>query len=366
MNHILPILTSIDNAAQDEEDLLQDGLTCIALMKEVVMQHLNGAIPSLLTALNVSKRRDAAATLRELLTPIILDSFSTDSAFASGSKYQQISNPAFVGLKKSISRDKSDRGIQPVHVLQPSPKGDVINLIKDVPENSDWSENTIWRDFLCRIIVHFWQHFRNRLTIEECRDEFLSSAKKSFGYGTHKYNTSAVKIIIQSLQPTSHQHQNMNCRSSTKSYVSDIDENNNSISPKPLIWASVESYLTCQNNEEVSQDLKERNTIKKTLQLSICCENIVVNEITIVQVNSMFGNNDVLSSTERSSEIQKIMLSDIVCWGYNDQSIAIKFKQRGNGHEASYYSDDEDEDAKNTNVEVSDVIYHLIYYPIGT
>ena len=337
-------------------------------MQKVVMKNLDEAISSVLTALDVSKRIDAAVTIREQLVPTTFESTLTDMAFGSGNKYHKFSNASFAGLKKSVSLDKGGCSIQSVHSPKPSLESNVINVVEGVSKSSDWSDDIVWREFLSRIIVHFWQYNRNRLTIEECRDEFLSSAKNCFGYGTHKYYPSEIKISIQSLQqePTSHQNRIPNCPTSSKSFLSDVDDNSNSISPKPLIWASVESYLTCQINEEVSHDLKELNTIEKSLQLSICCEKIVVTEITMVQVKTMYGNKDVLSRMETSVEVQRIMLSDIVCWGYNDLSIAIKFKQRGNGHEASYYSDDEDEDTKNPKDEVSDVAYDLIQYSINT
>ena len=196
----------------------------------------------------------------------------------------------------------------------------------------------------------------------------MSSAKNCFGYGVQVYNPSAIRISIQSLQhePTPGQNQIQSFHRSTKSNLGDFEDSNYSISPKPLIWASVDSYLKCQINEEVSHDLKELNIINKSLLLSVCCQKIVVTEKTIVQVKSMYGNSDLLSSTETSTEIQRIMLSDIICWGYNDQSIAIKFKQRGRGHEASYYSDDEDDDAKSPKFEVSDVVYLPVCYLFDT
>ena len=190
----------------------------------------------------------------------------------------------------------------------------------------------------------------------------MSSAKKRSGYGTHKYYPSAIKISAQALQHELASQQ----PDSSKSCLSD-DNNNDicSISPKPLIWASVESYLTCQISEEVAHDLKELNTIKKSLKLSICSEKIVVTEITMVQVKSMCGRSDILSSTESFADVQKIMLLDIVCWGYDDQSITIKFKQRGSRHEASYYSDDEDEGTTSSKIKVSYILHNLMYYPIN-
>jgi hypothetical protein len=320
-------------------------------MQKIVFKHLDEAIPSVLTALEVWRRKDTAATIRELLMAIKIELPSTD-----GIKCQQHPNSEYFDLEKLASFDKSNGSIQS------TPNGDVINLVKDFPKNSVWSDDKVWREFLCGVIIHFWRHYRSRSTVEKCRDEFLSSAKKRSGYGTHRYYPSVIKISVQTLQHELASHQ----PNSLKSYLSD-DNNNDicSISSKPLIWASVESYLTCQISQEVAHDLKELNTIKKSLQLSICSEKIVVTEITIVQVKSMCGKSDVLSSTKTFADVQEIMLLDIVCWGYDDQSITVKFKQRGNGHEASYYSDDKDEGTTSSKIKVSNIHYNLIYYPIN-
>ena len=47
----------------------------------------------------------------------------------------------------------------------------------------------------------------------------------------------------------------------------------------------------------------------------------------------------------------KISLDEILSWGYNDNTIILKFKQRGSGHEASYYSDDDDNEESQTGCE---------------
>jgi hypothetical protein len=320
-------------------------------MQKIVLKHLDEAIPSVLTALEVWRRKGTAATIRESLMAIKIELPSTD-----GIECQQHPNPEYFDLEKLASFDKSNCSIQS------TPNEDVTNLLKDFPKNSVWSDDKVWRDFLCGVIAHFWQHYRSRSTIEKCRDEFLSSATKRSGYGTHKYYPLVIKISVQTLQHELASHQ----PNSLEIYLSDDDNNDIcSISPKPLIWASVESYLTCQISEEVEHDLKELNTIKKSLQLSICSEKIVVTEFTMVQVKSLCGKSDVLSSTETFADVQKIMLLDIVCWGYDDQSITIKFKQRGKGHEASYYSDDEDEGTTSSKIKVSNIHYNLIYYPIN-
>ena len=337
-------------------------------MQKFVTEIIEEAIPSVLTTLEVSNRQDAAITIKELVMPFVFDTSQKEYEYDSGIQYGQLPNRNFVGIQDSVFFDKSECSIQSIHSFHLPPRSDFIDLMKDYSESTDWSDDKIWREFLSSVVVQFWQHYRNRLTIEECRDEFLSSAKNCFGYGVQIYNPSAVRISIQSLQhePTPCQNQIQSILISAKFNLGDLEDSNYSISPKPLIWASVDSYLECQINEEVSHDLKELNTIKKSLLLSVCCQEIIVTEKTIVQVKSMYGNSDLLSSTETSTEVQRIMLSDIICWGYNDQSMAIKFKQRGKGHEASYYSDDEDDDAKSPKLEVSDAVYLPICYLFDT
>ena len=329
---------------------------------------IDEAIPSVLTTLEVSNRQDAAITIKKLVVPIVFGSSLKEYECDRGIQHENLPNKAVVGIQSSDLSEKSDCSIQSIHSFHTPPKNGYIDLIEGFSESTDWSDDKIWKEFLSRVVVQFGQHYRNRLTIEECRNEFLSSAKNCFGYGVQIYNPSAVRISIQSLQhePTPCQSKIQNLHRSTNSILGDFEDSNYSISPKPLIWASVDSYLKCQMNEEVSHDLKELNMIRKSLLLSVCCQQIVVSEKTIVQVKSMYGNSDLLSSTETSTEIQRIMLSDIICWGYNDQSIAIKFKQRGRGHEASYYSDDEDDDAKSPKFEVSDVVYLPICYLFDT
>ena len=147
-------------SSQDEEDLLLDSL------QKVVTELIDEAIPSVLTTLEVSNRQDAAITIKKLAVPFLFGLSLREYEHDRGIQCEKFR----AGIQSSVLSDKSDCSIKSILSFHIPPKNGLINLIEDFSESTDWSDDRIWREFLSRVVVQFWQHYKNRLTFEECRN----------------------------------------------------------------------------------------------------------------------------------------------------------------------------------------------------
>jgi hypothetical protein len=329
-------------------------------MQEIVMNALDKSLPSTLIEMTPLRRADDSETIKNQLHAIIEEVTDLEVTFEDGFGFDLF--PNIMGLN-CLERTARSRNRGKFRILTHYPIDDPTLSIEAVAEREktvdiNWSDDSVWREFLCCTIVRLWLLHIDTLTARDCRDEYLLAAKECQGYGAEVYHPSAVRISVLVLQ---HMTEVSQKRSPTRGKWnahtgyddSSIDDDNRSNSKMPVYVAMVSEY-TCHTHTEQTGSPIETVIVRTTLELSITCEEVTITECTIIDraenlnapsvVEYALNDSTHVINSNSQKVLIKIAMDDIISWGFDETTLVIKFKQRGGGHEASYYSDDEDDE----------------------
>lgn len=315
------------------------------------MNALDKSLPPNLTDMTPLCRANVSEIIKSQLHAMIEEVTDLEVTFEDGFGFDLF--PNIMGLN-CLERTAQSRNRGKFRILTHYPIDDSTLSIEAVAKREktvdiNWSDDAVWREFLCCTIVRLWLLHIDTLTARDCRDEYLLAAKQCIGYGAAKYHPSAVRISVLVLQ---HMTEVSQKRSPTRGKWnahtgyddSSIDDDVRSNSKMPVYVAMVSEY-TCHTHTEQTGSPIESVVVGTSLELSITCEEVTITECT-----------DGTHVSNSQKVLIKIAMDDIISWGFDEATLVIKFKQRGGGHEASYYSDDEDED---DSMELAQVSFYL-------
>lgn len=210
---------------------------------------------------------------------------------------------------------------------------------------SDLSDDSLWNDFLCNIIVKLWLILLH-LTAQECREEYLSSARRLIGYGAVNFYPSSVRISILTLKEDN--------STTWQTGVAQINAENGGnddgyhVTSKIPVWTTLQTVYDCNTRTERAWNSHNLIRVATTIRVEINFQELLVTEHSLIRTIISGQTNDLRKSHGCTSDVKskkvlfKILIDEILSWGYNENTIILEFKQRGSGHEASYYSDDDD------------------------
>lgn len=311
-------------------------------MKEIARNSLEKALPTKLLNMASSNRADAVNMIESrsqyLVNQVIRREFHNENEFEIDEfdvNHTACQIRANSNLKRSFVRNalKTSNNLKPNHI-------------------PNWSDDSLWKDFLSTVIVRLWLLLLN-LTAEECREQYLSSARRSIGYGAVNFYPSAIRINMMTLQEE--------CEFTGPTGVVKIDiENSGSndddgyyTSSKIPIWTTLQTEYSCNTRSRQSSDSTNLTRVTTTIQVDINFREVLVTEHSITETDILEDKTriKITSNIKSKKVIIKIMIDEILSWGYNENTVILKFKKRGYGHEASYYSDDDENDTNDNNID---------------
>lgn len=314
-------------------------------MKEIVKSSFESVLPIKLKNMIPSNRDDAKNAIQSrfifLVNHVIRSEFPDVCVSESEVEIKEfdVTDFAFQSrasrkLKRSLHRNalKISRSLKPTEIC-------------------DLSDNFLWSDFLCTIIVKLWLLLVN-LTAQECREQYLSFARYLIGYGAVKFYPSAVRIGILTLQEEIDSTGQMDAANGGSDDNYHVTYDNSKI-PR---WTTLETVYCCNTSTGQVWNSHNQTQVTTTIQVEINFQGVLVMEHSVTRT-IMSEQTNLQKCRESTNDMKskkvlfKISLDEILSWGYNDNTIILKFKQRGSGHEASYYSDDDDNEESQTGCE---------------
>jgi hypothetical protein len=300
-------------------------------MKEIVNNSFESVLPIKLKNMMSSNRDDARNAIQSrsqfLVNHVICKEFSHESEveiIEFNTTHCACQSKASSKQKRSLLRNalKISRNLKPTQI-------------------SDLSEDSLWSDFLCTIIVKLWLLLLN-LTAQECREQFLSSARHLIGYGAVSFYPSAVRINILTLQEEIELKGRAGAAQIDLEHVGSDDGTS-----KIPIWTTLQTEYSCNTRSGQAWNSHNLTQVTTTIHVQINSQEVLVTEHsntrTIMSEQFNLQKSRGSTSDVKSKKVLfKIMIDEIISWGYNENKIILKFRQRHPGHEASYYSDDDD------------------------
>lgn len=303
-------------------------------MTEIVKCSFESVVPMNLKSMTLSNRNDARNAIQSrsqfLVNHVIWREFPNDSESA-------IKEFDVTDLARQTRASRKHKQSLLRNALK-------ISRNLESTQISDLSDDSVWNEFLCNIIVKLWLILLH-LTAQECREEYLSSARRLIGYGTVNFYPSSVRISILTLKEDN--------GSTRQTGVAQIDTENGSsddgyhVTSKIPVWTTLQTVYGCNTRTERAYNSHNLTRVATTIRVEINFQELLVTEHSLIRTISS-GQINLRKSHGCTSDLKskkvlfKILIDEILSWGYNENTIILEFKQRGSGHEASYYSDDDD------------------------
>jgi hypothetical protein len=302
-------------------------------MKEIVKCSFKSVLPIKLKNMVSSNRDDARNAIQSrsqfLVNNVIWKEFPHESEVKI-KDFENIDSACQSRASSKLKRSLLKNALKISRNLKPS-------------EITDLTDDSLWSDFLCTTIVKLWLLLLN-LTAQECRDQYLSSARHLIGYGAVSFYPSAVRISILILQEDIKLSGQADAAQIDSERVgSDSDDG----ASKIPIWTTLQTAYSCNTRTGQAWNSHNLTQVTTTIHVQINYHEVLVMEhsVTRTTVSKQFNKQKFpgfISEMKSEKVLFKILIDEILSWGYNENTIILKFKQRRSGHEASYYSDDDD------------------------
>jgi hypothetical protein len=300
-------------------------------MKEIVKCSFESVLPIKLKNMVSSNRDDARNAIQSrsqfLVNNVICKEYPHESEVKI-KEFDNIDSACQSRASSKLKRSLLKNALKISRNLKPS-------------ETTDLSDDSLWSDFLCTIIVKLWLLLLN-LTAQECREQYLSSARQLIGYGAVSFYPSAVRISILILQEDLELTGQADAAQIDSERVGSDDG-----SSKIPIWTTLQTAYSCNTRTGQAWNSHNLTQVTTTIHVQINFQELLVTEHSETRtiVSEQFNMQKIsgsISDMKSKKVLFKIMIDEILSWGYNENTIILKFKQRRSGHEASYYSDDDD------------------------